>query len=447
MYGYHILNQLKKYSKANKSFHVPGHKARGEFNSKFPIAKMDITELSYSDNLFCPDGVILGAQRDIAEILGAKHSRILTDGSTCGVLSMLYAMKSRGNKIIVPRNCHQSVWNACRLFNLEPVIVQGETERGVLLPPSPSLIAELLENDINICGMLALNPDYYGNIAPLKEYYKVVKKYKRLLAVDQAHGAHLAFERENGAYAGVYADLWVDGAHKCLPALTQGAVLSVNNEALLPSVDEALSIFRTTSPSYPIMASVEYGIKYVADNPSVVSAAKNARAASEGKGFDLYPSKDWTKVAIDFEPLNICPDKAAEMLEKKGIYAELSDGRYLLFYLSPMTSPKDAADLISALNTVKNNKKIQATYKAMPPLPKHERTYSFLYALSRESEDVPLDCAVGRMCAKNAGVTPPCIPAAVAGEIISAEAVNLLKKAKNTFGISGGKITVVKKER
>ena len=50
MYGYHILNQLKKYSKANKSFHVPGHKARGEFNSKFPIAKMDITELSYSDN-------------------------------------------------------------------------------------------------------------------------------------------------------------------------------------------------------------------------------------------------------------------------------------------------------------------------------------------------------------------------------------------------------------
>ncbi|MBD5632543.1 MAG: aminotransferase class I/II-fold pyridoxal phosphate-dependent enzyme [Clostridia bacterium] len=447
MYEYHILTQLKKYTKANKSFHVPGHKARGDFNAKFPVAKMDVTELSYSDNLACPDGVILKAQRDVAEILGAKKSWFLTDGSTCGVLSMLYVLRKRGNKIIVPRNCHQSVWNACRLFGFEPVIVQGKTKQGVLLPPEPKLIDGLLDNDINICGMIAVSPDYYGNVAPLKEYSEIIKKHKRLLAVDEAHGAHLAFERENGAYAGVYADIWVDGAHKCLPSLTQGAVLSVNDERLSADIEDALSIFRTTSPSYPIMASVEYGIKYVANNKTLLTDAKSARKIIEEKlsGFEIYPSDDWTKVAVDFAPLKISPDKAAKELENKGIYAELSDGRHLLFYLSPMTTAKDANELSAALISLKNNKKIQGTYKALPELPENERTYSFQYALNKKAEQVPLKSAVGRMCAKNAGITPPCIPVAVAGEMITAQTVKVLESAKNTFGLCDGKITVVKK--
>ena len=140
MYKYLIYSQLKAYAKADKSFHMPGHKARGDFKSKFPVAPFDITELSYSDNLLCPTGIIAKAQSELAEILGAKKSFILTDGSSSGVLAMMYALSKFGNKVIVPRNCHVSVWNACKLFNLEPVIVQGAHDEGVLLPPSPSLI-------------------------------------------------------------------------------------------------------------------------------------------------------------------------------------------------------------------------------------------------------------------------------------------------------------------
>ena len=62
MYNYLIYNQLKNYAKADKSFHMPGHKARGDFKSKFAVAPLDITELSYSDNLLCPKGVIAQAQ-------------------------------------------------------------------------------------------------------------------------------------------------------------------------------------------------------------------------------------------------------------------------------------------------------------------------------------------------------------------------------------------------
>ena len=49
------------------------------------------------------------------------------------------------------------------------------------------------------------------------------------------------------------------------------------------------------------------------------------------------------------------------------------------------------------------------------------------------------------MCAENVGVTPPCLPVIVAGEIISERAVQVLKSSRNTFGIVNGKIKVVKR--
>ena len=256
MYRYLIYEQLKSHARTDKSFHMPGHKARGDFKAKFAVAPLDVTELSYSGNLFCPSGVAVKAQEEIAEILGAKFSRILTGGSTSGVLAMVYALSGRGSKIIIPRNSHQSVWNACRLFNLEPVTVQGGDKDGVMLPPDPTEIEELLANDNTIAGMVALSPDYYGNVAPLKEYSEILKKYRRYLAVDGAHGAHLAFLPQNAGYAGVYADMWVDGAHKTLPVLTQGAVVSANCEELVPDLFAGLSLLGSTSPSFPVAASV-----------------------------------------------------------------------------------------------------------------------------------------------------------------------------------------------
>lgn len=445
MYDYLIYNQLKNNAGANKAFHMPGHKGRGEFARKFPVAKIDVTELSYSDNLACPDGVIAKAQRDIAEILGAAHSYILTGGSTLGVFAMLFAASKRGTKVIVPRNCHQSVWNACRVLGLEPVIVQGNTEGGVIAPPDADTIARIVVNDVTISGLIVTSPDYYGNIAPLEEYSRILKANKRLLMVDGAHGAHLAFGPERQGYAGVYADIWVDGAHKTLATLTQGAILNLNDASLSADAEEGLSIFGTTSPSYPVMASVEYGVKYLKNNPSQYAAAMAAADMfKQVKGLPLYPSADWTKVAVDCEPYNVSADKVAQLLEKRNIYCEFSDGRYILFYLSPAVTAGKVKALLRALKSVLLNKKIQGTYSPRTAIPSSNRTYSFLYALKREHEWVELDEAAGRMCAQNAGLTPPCIPVCIAGEIITESAVRALNSGK-TYGLSGGKIKVVKR--
>jgi len=446
MYEYLIYSQLKKYARARKSFHVPGHKARGEFKSKFPVAGFDVTELSYSDNLSCPDGVIAEAQKDLASITGAKKCYITTDGSSSGILAMLYAAAKRGNKLIVPRNSHESVWNACRIFGVEPVIVQGKTENGIMLPPDPCELEELLANDINISGMIVTSPDYYGNIAPLKQYSEILKKYRRLLIVDGAHGAHLAFEKDKKGYAGVYADMWVDGAHKSLPTLTQGALVCVNDEKLIPDLEEGLAVFRTTSPSYPVMASVEYGYKYIKNNLKIYRDAKAAATAFAQKAtVPLAVSGDWTKVVADFGALGISADSAAEFIEKKGIYPELSNGRHVIFYLSPMVNTADLNSLNATLTAVANNKKLKNTYTPLPAVPVNERTYSFQYALKCRRELIPLKEAEGRMCARSAGIAPPCIPVIVAGEIITKQAVEALTSAKHTFGLADGKVWAVKR--
>ena len=447
-YKYEILTQLNKVKGKDKNrLHMPGHKNLGEFKSQFPVSAIDFTELDITDDLSCPSGVIKQAQEDIAEILGAKKAYITTDGSSSGVMAMMFVAAAYGNKIIVPRNSHKSVFNACRLLNLEPVIVQGAEENGVLTPPPAELIETLVVNDVNIAGMVITSPDYYGNIAPLDKYAEIFEKYERLLFVDGAHGSHLMLNENREGYAGVYADMWVDGAHKSLPVLTQGAIVCVNNEKLISRAEEGLSIFRTTSPSFPVMASVEYGVKYFINNPKYFTRAINLvnELKSGLEGITLYPSADWTKFAVDFKPLGISPYLAEEVFNKKGIYPEFNDGRYILFYLSPSVEPFHINEFKNTLLWVCANKKFQNTYKDVLSVPTADRTYSFLYAYRQKTEWVPLKQAVGKMCADNAGVTPPCLPVVIAGEMIGEQAVNVLLKAKSTFGIVDGKIKVVKK--
>jgi arginine/lysine/ornithine decarboxylase len=444
-YIYEAINE--NHVKSHVSFHMPGHKARGEFKSAFPGCVHDVTELSFSDDLQHPTGAIDKAQKDIAQILGAKRSYITTDGSSSGVMAMVYVASKFGNKIIVPRNSHKSVYNACRIMGVEPVIVQGEEREGVLLPPDPVQIERLIVNDVSIAGVLITSPDYYGNVAPLKEYAALVKRHTRFLFIDGAHGTHLAFEANKDLYAGTYADMWVDGAHKTMPTLTQGAVVSVNNERLFAAAEEGLCIFRTSSPSYPIMASVEYGIKWIAENPKCIERAKQAAAEFKRQmtGFTFYDSDDWTKLAVDCAPLDIDPADIASFLERKNIYVEMTDGRYLLLYLSPMTEASDFNKLKPLLISAVAQKSKRKHYKPRKPYPVADRTYSYLYALRQRSEYVPLADAVGRMCAENAGLTPPCFPIVVAGEMITADAVAALQSGKSTFGVYDGRVKVVAK--
>ena len=412
------IAQMLQNQPPHLSFHTPGHKVCG----------WDITELGYSDNLSSPNGCIAEAEKDIAQILGAAKSFILTDGSTSGVLSMLYAVKSLGAKrILTSESAHKSVFNGCAALGLELLLYPTRTCKKVPYPPTvyelKAKYPALLES---ADALLFTSPDYYGNVADLLNIREYCNQTGKLFLVDGAHGGHLHYNKN--IYAGAYADMWVDGVHKSLPALTQGAVVSAKTEKLADALQKGVDIFRTTSPSYPIMASVEYAVKYPRNEELeklVGEFCVNDR---------ILHLDDWTKLCAVFGKHAFAVEK---LLQDEGIYAEFCDGNVLCFYLSPAT---ETADFVRLKN------RLEALFVAFPLEFQEERIKERESVSLTEGETawLPLCEAVGEISASFCGIFPPCTPLIARGETITSEHVALLQQATHTFGLKNGKIAVWK---
>lgn len=437
----HILNMLRRYADGSFArYHMPGHKGigNGVLGGIYPY---DVTELSFSDNLMHPTGVILQAERDIADITGAKRSRILTGGSTLGVLTSIYAAKrfSKGKaaKLAICKSSHKSVYNALKLLNIEPVFLPEKIVNGLPVLQTDG-IGELLDNDL--IGALITTPDYFGRITDLKRVRELLPK-NALLLVDGAHGAHLSVL--NGSKDERYADLCVEGAHKTLKTLTQGALLNIYNEELTDLVDEGLSIFGTSSPSYPVMASVEDGYKTLAENGE--RAFDETRASIKHfkdllcKDFSVIKNDDALKLCIDLNG-HADGETVGRSLEERGIFPELACGRFIIFMLSDGFGFGDANRLAEAINQAERGK---VSYDTSDDVPLLKRATTYLAAANAESELIELDGAVGRISATDAGLFPPCYPLITCGEVVDKRVIDRLL-VDNTFGLIEKRIRVVK---
>ncbi len=399
-----IYAMLKKHARGKHiSFHTPGHK----------VGKWDITELSYSDNLASPRGCIAEAERELAVLLRAEKSFILTDGSTSGVLSMLYAAKSLGAKSVAfPIDSHKSVCNGCAALGLTPFPAENIFDKAALAD-----------------GILVTSPTYYGEVGDLQKLRAYCNEHGKILLIDGAHGGHLRYKEE--LHAGAYADMWVDGAHKSLPALTQGAVVSAKTEKFATALQKGVDIFRTSSPSYPIMASVEYAVKY----PRNEKLEKAAYAFMEHER--VLKTDDWTKICVFFGEYAFAAERT---LQKMGIYPEFCDGNVLMFYLSPTTSMKDFKRLQKTLFKLFTS----CPYTGEKVI---QRDHTPLVSLANEkTEWVELENAEGRICAENCGLFPPCTPLILSGERVTKEKIALIRQAANVYGTMDGKINVFTEE-
>lgn len=395
---------MLRKQKKHLSFHTPGHKRRGA----------DITELSYSDNLASPAGVIARAEEYIAQKAGAARAFLITDGSTCGVHALLYALALAGGKTVAYSEfSHASVKSGCKLASLEAIEIPVKEEKGIPLQPTAKQMEQAL---LKADALLLTSPDYYGNFPDLAAARALCNRLGKLLLIDGAHGSHLRFGER---YAGRYADIWIDGVHKSMPALTQGAAAFACTLGWAEFLQQALALFRTTSPSYPIMASVEHCYT-IAQNDKI---EKHAQALKERIG--AYPNADWSKLLV---PFGEYAEDAQNYLQARGIYPEFNDGNYLMFYLSPCTKKGDL-------------KKLE---KHLKKLPRAEvRTEPVCYGeKGRKTEWISLQESAGKVCAKECGLFPPCIPLLRKGETISKSKLNRLAKAASAFGLKEGKILV-----
>ena len=188
-------------------------------------------------------------------------------------------------------------------------------------------------------------------------------------------------------------------------------------------LERAVGYFRTSSPSYPILASIEYAVKFPR-NPRIERAAARAKAA-----LSALENDDWSKIVL---PFGGAADAAEAYLEAHGVYPEFNDGSVLMFYLSPATKVRELKTLVRLARRLP-----RAPTEASPArMGRASGSASFLSLKRRR----------GRTCARACGIVPPCVPLIAAGEVITAEKAARLKKARHTFGLTDGRITVYEEE-
>lgn len=266
-----LHSKLTQYSKNGRlAFHMPGHKRRG-FESCPALsaaASIDITEIDGFDDLHRPDGVIRNTEQKGEKLYNSKKCFISTNGSTCGILAsirtaFIMGQKQNKNKIAIARNCHKSVYNGIELCGAAPcyIIPDMIDSIGCYGSVSPNSVKKLFGENNNICALVITSPTYEGIISDICEIADIVHKNGAFLIVDEAHGPHLPFmNNKNSSSITLGADIVIHSLHKTLSCLTQSASVHVgrNSTVDIDILAKQMSVFNTSSPSYPIMASIDY---------------------------------------------------------------------------------------------------------------------------------------------------------------------------------------------
>ena len=263
-----IYDKLKQLQYGEEyPFHMPGHKRNLKIDPLLDeIAKVDITEITGFDDLHHPEEMIRDLMDNLKQIYGTEESYLLVNSSTAGNLSAIAALCKIGDKILVARNCHKSVYHAIELLGLDPVYIYPEVdEDGICEGITKEQVEAVIKEEKMIKAMVLVSPTYEGRVSDIRGISDVLHQYDIPLIVDEAHGAHFVFDKyfpDSATKQG--ADLVIQSTHKTLPSLTQTAVLHLCSDLIKKEqVEEMIDIYETSSPSYLLMASAEYGIMYM----------------------------------------------------------------------------------------------------------------------------------------------------------------------------------------
>ena len=391
-----LFDALKKYRGVKSRFHMPSHggaNALPEDEGLYASAPFDVTELSFSDNLSCSAGVILEAEELAAKAYGADNTLFFTAGATDALRTALLCVRDR--RIAYLGDMHKSFHAARRLFSLDVTDISSIEEIG----------------QGGFGAVCVTSPDYYGRVKDVPAIAAACRRAGALLIVDEAHGAHFAFSPLLPESAVRYADYVIHGAHKTLPVYTGGAMLHVR-DAFYKKAREARSEVVGTSPSYLVMASLDYardlfereGARMYEEVKREIDHAKAAHP-----NVKILPADDFTRVVISRERGALSLTAA---LEKAGIFVEAADADRVVLIVTPFNV-------------------------------KHlERALVLAEGFRGENAEYPdISDIIGKISVYDVGVYPPGVPVVKAGEIIGeAQAEALRANLDRLFGTVDGKI-------
>ena len=451
-----IYDRLKEYRAKNRiSFAMPGHK-----NARMlaeGLSDLDVTELPETLDLRSgSDETVRAATRRLSKLYCSDESFILTGGSTLGIQAMLCSVLRPGGVLLTGSDCHMSVINACAVCGFNVRFIPADIDEETLIPFDYCDIEKLLDKYDDVAAVLVTSPNYYGICRDIGRYAEACHKRNIPLLVDEAHGAHfIASAKLPKTALRCGADLVVNSAHKTLNALTGAAYLHVRSSLVdKRRLKDALNIFSSSSPSYPIAASADIAREELEDGEAWSSLCDYCAAFRHRLENELFvkviKNNDPTRIVISFITYNVSGYDVSKTLgDRYGIDIEMADAMNIVLIATPSNTKSDFDALFRALSAITDDLEVRREKCAMLPPAAHDRFIRPQKALYADRTTVNITDSIGRLSARTITAYPPGIPVLCAGEEITTGLtlyLRHLKKAGAIFtGFDGIKIEVISK--
>lgn len=406
-------------------FHTPGHAGRAQALRLFgDYLRFDLTEVEGLDALYEASGALLESEQKAARFFRARRTLYSAGGATLCIQTMLGLAAKRGGKVVFARNMHRSAIHACALLDIQPVFLMAGTDGRIMPADLERLLCAQSADAVYITS-----PDYYGRLQDVAGISSVCKKAGIPLLVDNAHGTHLMFFGLHPLQLG--ADMTACSAHKTLPVLTGGAYLNIMDSDLAGQAKPMMAVFGSTSPSYPVLLSLEICRDWCEREGAAAFARLHSqvdmlRREAHKQGFSFESTWcDPVRYCLNTGEWGLDGRKAAAVFREYGVEPEYADAGHVVLICTPF-------------HTAEEYDRVRRATQALRPdgygvpliaWPQPEIALPLREAMFARQEEVPVQAAAGRVAAQAICPCPPGVPLVIPGEKIDADLFEVLLKS------------------
>jgi arginine/lysine/ornithine decarboxylase len=395
----------------------------------------DLPELPLIGGPLEAEGAVADSQREAAAAVGADQCWYGVNGATGLLQAALLAIATPGSSVLMPRNVHRSLIQACALGGITPLLFDLPflPDRGHVAalegPWLARVLQELDRQKQRPVAAVLVQPTYHGYASDPLALVAPLQARGLPVLVDEAHGAHLLpgvdpNQPRSALAAG--ADLVVHSLHKSAAGLGQTAVLWAQGTAVdSDAIARSLGWLQTTSPSALLLVSCEAALgewRSVRGRRRLNRRFDQARALAvqlRDSGLPLLETQDplrliWHTAAAGINGLDADP-----WLMERGLIAELPEPGCLTFCLGLARHPglaRRMKRLWRDLCRLQAGTSPAEVFSA-PPLPLlGAPELDVRAAWCGPKRSVPLAQAAGAIAAQLICPYPPGIPLVIPGE-------------------------------
>lgn len=417
--------------------------------------RADLSELSGFDYLHAPNGAVAHAQLNAAQLFGARQSHFLVNGATVGNIAAILAAVSDGERILMFRGSHRSVYAGVTLAGAIPVYIEALHDNRHDLATTGDIASAraALQRGAGINAIHVTRPNYYGFCCDLAPYVALAREHGIPLIVDEAHGTHFAFHPalpQSALDAG--ADIVIQSPHKTLSSLTQSSLLHVGTARVdTQRLSQALGMLQSSSPSALLLLSLDIALAQMAQNgttlwgTTVALANEARRRINRIGGLRCYDETDLdrsgiaaydpAKLVIDFSALGLSGFAARDWLrQRRKINPEFADLRRVVCSLTVGDDASSTDALIAGLEALHQQHGPVSAARPAPPIGAYRSPAAAMtprQAGAGNAAAVAIHQAAGHIAAEFVIPYPPGIPLLVPGEVIDETVLSVISTLRD----------------